>query len=48
MIRILVIILGMLLLTSQLFAQSRTITGKVTDDKEMGLSNASIIVKGTT
>src|SRR3954447_16738844 len=30
------------------FAQQRTITGKVVDDKNNPLSNASVLVKGTT
>lgn len=39
--------LGMLIVSSQLFAQNRTITGKVNDDKGMGIPNASVSVKGT-
>ncbi|SJZ81007.1 SusC/RagA family TonB-linked outer membrane protein [Sediminibacterium ginsengisoli] len=33
---------------SQLWAQTRTLRGKITDDKGAPISNASIIVKGTT
>jgi TonB-dependent starch-binding outer membrane protein SusC len=39
--------MAILLCCMQLFAQ-RTISGKVTDDKGTPLSNASVIVKGTT
>lgn len=38
---------GLLLMSMQLLAQTRTITGKVTDEKGSGLANASIVVKGT-
>lgn len=37
-----------LLGTSHLWAQSRTLTGKIVDDKGSPVSNASIVVKGTT
>lgn len=40
--------LGMLLISAQLLAQNRTITGKVTDEKGNGIPNASVVVKGTT
>ncbi len=33
---------------SHLFAQSRTVTGRVTDDKGTGLAGASVVVKGST
>ena len=36
------------LTVGQIFAQSHTIKGKVTDDKGAGIPNASILVKGTT
>jgi TonB-dependent SusC/RagA subfamily outer membrane receptor len=34
--------------TSQLFAQTRTVKGKITDDKGNPIANASVLVKGTT
>src|SRR4051812_47240608 len=46
--RVLSIMLGMLLLCTQLLAQNRTITGKVTDEKRNPVPNASVIIKGTT
>ena len=39
---------GMLLLYGQLLAQSRTITGRVTDERGNPIPNASILVKGTS
>ncbi|HWK06017.1 MAG TPA: SusC/RagA family TonB-linked outer membrane protein [Puia sp.] len=36
-----------LLLFGQLLAQTRTITGKVTDDKGMPLANVSVLIRGT-
>ena len=36
------------LTVGQIFAQSHTVKGKVTDDKGAGIPNASILVKGTT
>jgi len=41
-------LLGILFFCAQLFAQNRTITGKVTDDKGVGVPNASITLKGNT
>lgn len=41
------LLLGMLCLTMQLWAQ-RVVTGKVTDEKGNPLPNASVLVKGTT
>jgi len=46
--RILLAMLSMLLISSQLLAQTRTISGKVTDDKGAPLSNVSVQVRGTT
>lgn len=40
------LLLGVLFLSLQLFAQ-KTITGKVTDDKGLPITNASVLVKGT-
>lgn len=37
-----------LLTISQLWAQNRTLTGKVTDEKGIAIANASVIVKGST
>jgi TonB-linked SusC/RagA family outer membrane protein len=45
--RILLIMLGMLMISSQLLAQNRAITGKVTDAQGNGIPNASVTVKGT-
>ena len=39
--------LGLIVLCHQLIAQSRTITGKVTDEKGIGIANTSVIIKGT-
>ncbi|AEW01970.1 TonB-dependent receptor plug [Niastella koreensis GR20-10] len=39
---------GMLLLYGQLLAQSKTITGRVTDEKGTPIPNASITIKGTS
>lgn len=38
--------LGLLLMVSQLWAQNRTVTGKVVDEKGVGIANASIVAKG--
>ena len=46
--RLLLFMLGMLLFCAQLLAQNRTISGKVTDDRGVGVPNASVTVKGTT
>jgi TonB-linked SusC/RagA family outer membrane protein len=40
--------LGLLLISGQLLAQTRTITGKVTDDKGTAIAGASVQVKGST
>lgn len=39
--------IAVLLLSGQLLAQNRTITGKVTDDKGNPIPNVSVIIKGT-
>jgi len=46
--RLLCAMLGLLVVGSQLLAQNRTITGKVTDEKGNAIPNASVLVKGTT
>lgn len=46
--RFLMLMLGMLLLSMQLLAQNRTITGRVTDANGAPIPNASVQVKGTT
>ena len=45
--RLLTLLLGMLLLSSQLLAQNRTITGKVTDIAGLPIAGASVQVRGT-
>lgn len=45
--KFLMLMLGVLLLSSQLLAQNRTITGKLTDENGQPLVNASVTVKGT-
>ena len=42
------ILLGAILVVTQVAAQNKTIKGRVTEDGKKPLSNASIIVKGTT
>jgi TonB-linked SusC/RagA family outer membrane protein len=46
--KLLTLLICSLLLVGNTWAQNRTITGKVLDDKKAPVSNASIIVKGTT
>lgn len=46
--RLTMLLVCMVLAASQLFAQNRTLTGKVTDDKGIPIANASIVVKGTS
>ncbi len=47
--RTLLLIVGScLLLSGQLLAQSRTVTGKVTDDKGTVLANVSVLIKGSS
>ncbi|NML19245.1 TonB-dependent receptor [Pseudoflavitalea sp. G-6-1-2] len=45
--KLLLLLLGVLLLSSQLFAQSKTVTGKITDHNGNPVPNASVIVKAT-
>lgn len=45
--RLLMLMLGLLLLSSQLLAQNRTISGTVADANRVPIPNASITVKGT-
>ena len=45
--RILMFMLGLLMISSQLLAQNRTITGRVTDAQGAPVANASVTVKGT-
>lgn len=40
--------LSLLLLSAQLIAQNRTISGRITDDKGSGVPNASVVIRGTT
>ncbi|GAB2671044.1 TonB-dependent receptor [Flavihumibacter cheonanensis] len=42
------LLLGIIMLNSQLLAQSRTVTGKVTDASGNAVANASVLVKGTS
>jgi TonB-linked SusC/RagA family outer membrane protein len=46
--KFLFLMMGILLLQTQLFAQSRTVTGLITDARGNAVANASITVKGTT
>lgn len=46
--RVLMLMLGMLLFGTQLLAQNRTISGRVTDASGAPVPNASVQVKGTT
>ena len=45
--RLLCVMLGMLVIYSQLLAQNRTISGKVTDEKGNPIVGASVLIKGT-
>ncbi len=45
--RLVLLMLVAVLPVGQLLAQSKTITGKVTDEKGNGISNASISIKGS-
>jgi len=45
--RLLCVMLGMLVLCSQLLAQNRTISGRITDEKGNPIVGASVLVKGT-
>jgi len=42
------LLLGVVLLSMQLFAQQRTVSGKVSDAQGKPVANASVVVKGTT
>ena len=46
--RITMLLMCMLLAICQLFAQNRTIKGKVSDEKGIPIANASVLVKGTS
>lgn len=46
--KMLLLLLGVLLACTQLYAQTRTVSGKITDDKGVPIPNASVIVKGTS
>src|SRR5215510_7946596 len=45
--KLLAMLTACLLLAGSLFAQQKTVTGKVTDDKGIPIPNASVIVKNT-
>src|SRR5215204_4330808 len=45
--KFLAMVLACLLSATGLLAQTRTITGKVTDDRSVGIPNASVTIKGT-
>jgi hypothetical protein len=45
--KILMLLLGVFALCTQILAQNRTITGRVTDSQGNGLPNVSIQIKGT-
>jgi TonB-linked SusC/RagA family outer membrane protein len=46
--KILLLLSGVLLLSAQLLAQTRTISGKITDGQASPIPNVSVIVKGTS
>jgi TonB-dependent starch-binding outer membrane protein SusC len=46
--KVLMLLMGLFVLCTQLFAQNRTVTGKVTDQNGAGVPNATVRVKGTT
>ena len=46
--RVLTVLIGLFLCAGQVFAQQRTITGRVTTDQGTPLSGVQIVVKGTT
>ncbi|MFY7653259.1 MAG: carboxypeptidase-like regulatory domain-containing protein, partial [Chitinophagaceae bacterium] len=46
--RFLTLLLCLTLAAGQLMAQTRTVKGKVTDEKGAPVPNASVLVKGTT
>jgi TonB-linked SusC/RagA family outer membrane protein len=45
--KLIFLLVAVMIATVQLWAQQRTITGKVTDDKGAPIPNASVVVKGT-
>ncbi|RYY00644.1 MAG: hypothetical protein EOO53_21470, partial [Gammaproteobacteria bacterium] len=45
--KLLLLMLGVLLLSTQLLAQSRTVSGRVTDAQGRAIANASVAVKGS-
>ena len=45
--KLILLCIGLLLIGANAIAQTRTISGKVTDEKGNGLANASVVVKGT-
>lgn len=46
--KIILLHISLLLMSIYAIAQTRTISGKITDEKGNGLSNASVVVKGTS
>ncbi|MGV3530678.1 MAG: SusC/RagA family TonB-linked outer membrane protein [Flavisolibacter sp.] len=46
--KLLTLALSVVVITTQLFAQTRMVTGKVTDAQGVALPNASVTIKGTT
>lgn len=46
--RLLILLLGLVLVSTQLLAQNRTITGRITDGQGAAIAGASVTVKGTT
>ena len=46
--RILIALMGIFLVAAPAFAQTKTVTGKVTDEASIPLPNVSVIIKGTT
>ena len=46
--KLLILLGGLLLFYANLLAQSRTITGKITDDSGIPIPNASILIKGSS
>jgi TonB-linked SusC/RagA family outer membrane protein len=45
--RLLLLLLGTLIMTAQLLAQNRTVSGKVSDEKGNPIPNASVVAKGS-
>ncbi|MDQ6717087.1 MAG: SusC/RagA family TonB-linked outer membrane protein [Gemmatimonadota bacterium] len=46
--RVLMVLVGMFVCASQVFAQQKTVTGKVTDEGGAPLAGVSVVVKGST